>query len=65
MRVFNYLCILVFMVVLFSCDDDDNEEVSGDCATFCEYTLGGGETAGSVPASLHGVLDLTLDFVTD
>jgi len=65
MRALNYLFVLSFSFFFLSCDDDDNDTpVSGDCSTVCEYTLEAGQDPGSVPAGLHGVLNLTLDFAT-
>jgi len=59
------ILLVIFSVMLMSCDDDDNDTpVSGDCSTVCEYTLEAGQDPGSVPAGLHGVLELSLDFAT-
>jgi hypothetical protein len=58
-----YLFLIV--LILFSCsNDDDNNNNSANCSTVCEYTLEAGQDPGSVPASLHGELNLVLDFAT-
>jgi len=56
--------VLSIPLFLLSCDDDDNQTSSANCSTVCEYILEAGQEPGSVPASLHGVLNLTLDFAT-
>lgn len=50
---------------MLSCsNDDDNNTNSANCSTVCEYTLEAGQGPGSVPESLHGKLNLVLDFAT-
>lgn len=64
MRTLKFLLALSIPMFFISCDDDDNETPTGNCSTVCEYTLETGQDPGSVPAGLHGVLNLTLDFAT-
>ena len=64
MKALKLIPLLILSILLFACSDDDSEDISGDCSTVCEYTPGAGEDSGNVPSSLHGVLNLTLDFAT-
>lgn len=64
MKRLNLFTFLFISLFLLSCSDDDAEELSGDCSTVCEYTLEAGQDPGSVPSSLHGELNLVLDFAT-
>lgn len=64
MRILNYFFLLSLFCVFVACDDDDNDTPAGNCATVCEYTLEAGQDPGSVPAGLHGELNLILDFAT-
>ena len=55
-----YLSILfIAVVILSSCKKEDDSLCAGD---ECNYTLGAGETAGALPASLDGAYDLTSDY---
>jgi hypothetical protein len=64
MKTFKLLPILLLTALLISCSEDDSEDITSNCATVCEYTLEAGQDPGSVPASLHGELNLVLDFAT-
>jgi hypothetical protein len=68
MKMPKFIFPFAVTILVCSCSDDDDAmtppPVVGNCATVCEYTIGAGETAGMVPASLHGVLNLTVDFAT-
>ncbi|WP_435414498.1 hypothetical protein [Polaribacter aestuariivivens] len=49
---------LLFISVLISCTS--NEKDNNNCET-CTYAVAAGETAGSVPTTLQGEFNLTLD----
>lgn len=56
-----YVSILfIAIVALSSCDKDEEENLCS--GTECVYTLGAGETVGSLPASLDGVYNLTSQY---
>jgi hypothetical protein len=65
MKYLKLFTLLFFGLSLWSCSEDDNEDLSVNCSTICEYTLEAGQDPGNVPASLHGELNLILDFATD
>lgn len=54
-----FLLLFLFLSIIYSCSS--SEEDSSGCES-CTYTIGNGETAGSVPAALHGVFNLTLQY---
>lgn len=65
MKLFKQImCFSAFTILFFSCSSNDNDTDSSGCEE-CVYTIPAGETAGSVPASLHGEFNLTLDFTTN
>jgi len=60
-KLFNLLLICMF---IFSCSEDDEDNLTSNCSEVCEYSLQQGQEPGNVPASLHGELNLVLDFAT-
>jgi len=64
MKTLKLSCLLLMVLFFQACSDDDNEDSSANCSTVCEYTLEAGQDPGSVPAGLHGELNLVLDLAT-
>ena len=52
-------CLTLLTVLFFACSSSNSS--SNGCLT-CTYTLASGETAGTVPADLIGVHNLTLQY---
>ena len=60
MKRIKFLAIAIFIATI-GCNSNSN---IGLCATECEYTIATGETAGTVPATLDGTYELTLQFAS-
>ena len=61
MNAFRKISYIVTVSFLVTACTTNNQNTSG-CTTDCTYTLGSGETAGTVPTSLEGTYNLTYDF---